>query len=351
MTHNATLARSVLLFRAFLDEQHDPDRFYSVLAQDSVRQLAEFVPLRGRSVLDVGGGPGYFADAFRAAGADLRRARPGRRRAVRARRAGPGHAARQRPGAAGAHRRSGRLLLVQCARTRSAPVADGRRDGAGDQARRDGVPLVHAVAVAVGRPRDGAVALPRRAPGPRPLPRAHRPRAQEPVRRVAVRGLGRGRAALGPQPARRRAGRRAAALPPVVGALGGRRPAGCARSCPGISCWCCASGAPEGPGPGVGNRLPGSNLPAVVDPCGAPASRWRAHSMQRRTIGLALLGIGAFSSPRRRSRAPVPVPRNSSCCRWTRTGSSVATGTGVDRVLPRRPHRAQQRDACAPAAT
>ena len=65
----ATLARSVRLFRAFLREQQDPDHFYTVLAEDSVRQLAEFVPLRGRCVLDVGGGPGYFAEAFRGAGA------------------------------------------------------------------------------------------------------------------------------------------------------------------------------------------------------------------------------------------------------------------------------------------
>ncbi len=65
----ATLGRSVRLFRAFLHEQDEPDRFYSVLAEDSVRQLAEHVALRGCRLLDVGGGPGYFAEAFRAAGA------------------------------------------------------------------------------------------------------------------------------------------------------------------------------------------------------------------------------------------------------------------------------------------
>jgi SAM-dependent methyltransferase len=68
MTH-ATLARSVRLFRAFLREQSDPDHFYGLLAADSVRQLSGYVDLRGKRVLDVGGGPGYFADAFRAAGA------------------------------------------------------------------------------------------------------------------------------------------------------------------------------------------------------------------------------------------------------------------------------------------
>ncbi|WP_199442723.1 class I SAM-dependent methyltransferase [Umezawaea beigongshangensis] len=63
------MERSVRLFRAFLREQPDPDHFYSTLAEDSVRQLARFTPLKGAVLLDVGGGPGYFARAFRAAGA------------------------------------------------------------------------------------------------------------------------------------------------------------------------------------------------------------------------------------------------------------------------------------------
>jgi SAM-dependent methyltransferase len=69
MARTATLSRSVALFRAFLREQSDPDLFYGVLARDSVEQLAEHVVLPGATVLDVGGGPGYFADAFRGAGA------------------------------------------------------------------------------------------------------------------------------------------------------------------------------------------------------------------------------------------------------------------------------------------
>jgi SAM-dependent methyltransferase len=59
----------VALFRAFLREQTDPDHFYRTLAGDSVAQLSRYVGLPGRTVLDVGGGPGYFADAFRGAGA------------------------------------------------------------------------------------------------------------------------------------------------------------------------------------------------------------------------------------------------------------------------------------------
>src|SRR5690349_13335653 len=68
MTH-ATLDRSVRLFRAFRVEQTDPDHFYWLLADDSVTLLRTYTPLDGKSMLDVGGGPGYFADAFRAAGA------------------------------------------------------------------------------------------------------------------------------------------------------------------------------------------------------------------------------------------------------------------------------------------
>ena len=65
----ATLQRSVALLNAFRVEQTDPDRFYGELAADSVAQLQEYVDLQDATVVDVGGGPGYFAAAFRAAGA------------------------------------------------------------------------------------------------------------------------------------------------------------------------------------------------------------------------------------------------------------------------------------------
>lgn len=65
----ATLRRSVTLFRGFLREQSDPEHFYRMLADDSVRQVGGYADLAGRVVLDVGGGPGYFAAAFEAAGA------------------------------------------------------------------------------------------------------------------------------------------------------------------------------------------------------------------------------------------------------------------------------------------
>jgi SAM-dependent methyltransferase len=65
----ATLARSLRLFRLFLEEQSAPSRFYSAFADDSVAALADYADLTGQTVLDVGGGPGYFAIAFRARGA------------------------------------------------------------------------------------------------------------------------------------------------------------------------------------------------------------------------------------------------------------------------------------------
>lgn len=65
----AGLTRSVELWRAFRVEQQEPARFYQALAQDSVSQLARYAELAGARVLDVGGGPGWFAEAFRQAGA------------------------------------------------------------------------------------------------------------------------------------------------------------------------------------------------------------------------------------------------------------------------------------------
>ena len=69
MPWTADLRRSVRLFSDFRVEQSDPARFYSALAEDSVGQLSGYRDLAGATVLDVGGGPGYFRDAFRRAGA------------------------------------------------------------------------------------------------------------------------------------------------------------------------------------------------------------------------------------------------------------------------------------------
>ncbi len=64
-----TLARSRQLLRAFRTEQSDPEGFYGLLAADSARQVAAYADLDGAVLLDVGGGPGFFADAFRGHGA------------------------------------------------------------------------------------------------------------------------------------------------------------------------------------------------------------------------------------------------------------------------------------------
>ena len=64
------LARSVRLFRLFLREQTDPELFYGSVATDAVSQVAAYSETAGKTVVDVGGGPGYFTAAFRAAGAD-----------------------------------------------------------------------------------------------------------------------------------------------------------------------------------------------------------------------------------------------------------------------------------------
>jgi SAM-dependent methyltransferase len=70
----ATLSRSVRLLGEFRFEQRDPARFYGALAKDTVtivtslwRSVHGTAPT-GRTLLDVGGGPGYFATAFGAAG-------------------------------------------------------------------------------------------------------------------------------------------------------------------------------------------------------------------------------------------------------------------------------------------
>lgn len=71
----ATLPRSVELLRSFKYEQTDPALFYGRLARDTadlVGFLAEDLNgagLKGASVLDVGGGPGYFASEFEGRGA------------------------------------------------------------------------------------------------------------------------------------------------------------------------------------------------------------------------------------------------------------------------------------------
>ncbi|UXA18360.1 class I SAM-dependent methyltransferase [Mycobacterium sp. SMC-4] len=70
----ATFARSVRLLAAFRFERSEPDRFYGALAADTVALVGDLWrsvsgrPIAGLTLLDVGGGPGYFATAFADAG-------------------------------------------------------------------------------------------------------------------------------------------------------------------------------------------------------------------------------------------------------------------------------------------
>jgi SAM-dependent methyltransferase len=63
------IARSVELFQLFRGEQTDPDAFYTFLAADTVVELRRHIDLSGKHAIDIGGGPGYMADALRAQGA------------------------------------------------------------------------------------------------------------------------------------------------------------------------------------------------------------------------------------------------------------------------------------------
>jgi SAM-dependent methyltransferase len=58
------------LLAAFAREQSDPGRFYTLLARDSVALLERHIQHNRCRVVDVGGGAGYFAAAFRDRGAE-----------------------------------------------------------------------------------------------------------------------------------------------------------------------------------------------------------------------------------------------------------------------------------------
>ena len=64
----ATLKRSVGLLGQFRYEQSDPARFYGALAEDTAAMVDDLWQRTPGTVLDVGGGPGYFAAAFTDAG-------------------------------------------------------------------------------------------------------------------------------------------------------------------------------------------------------------------------------------------------------------------------------------------
>jgi SAM-dependent methyltransferase len=63
------LQRSIRLFQGFRAQFDDANGFYTLLADDTVALIEEHQSVGRRRVVDIGGGPGYFAEAFRRAGA------------------------------------------------------------------------------------------------------------------------------------------------------------------------------------------------------------------------------------------------------------------------------------------
>jgi SAM-dependent methyltransferase len=58
------------LLRGFRHEADNPHDFYCFLAEDTVAQVQRYTLVDGAIAVDVGGGPGYVADAFKNAGAE-----------------------------------------------------------------------------------------------------------------------------------------------------------------------------------------------------------------------------------------------------------------------------------------
>ena len=197
------LRRSVELFRAFRVEQTDPDHFYRIQAADTVDQLRRWTPRRrtarrgrgrrrrvlhrgpggGRSPLPPGRARGRCTGRRRARRDDgardarpaptTRRARPGASAiavAVVPGRLAPGaHRGRRRQPPPAHRRRRRRGVLLQRARARPRPGPVPRRDDPGHAPRRDHLPVLHGVVLALGRSRDRSLALPGRSPGRPPL--------------------------------------------------------------------------------------------------------------------------------------------------------------------------------------
>ncbi|MDT0215262.1 class I SAM-dependent methyltransferase [Rothia sp. ARF10] len=64
-----TVARSSALFRSFLVEQSDPERFYTDVADDTIALITRHESLKSRTVLDVGAGQEQFGRRFAEHGA------------------------------------------------------------------------------------------------------------------------------------------------------------------------------------------------------------------------------------------------------------------------------------------
>ncbi|MEA2439813.1 MAG: hypothetical protein QOH76_1237 [Thermoleophilaceae bacterium] len=66
------IARVRTMWRLFRQEQSNPEPFYRLLAAEAVEELERrYGSLAGRTILDLGCGPGFYTDAFRARGATV----------------------------------------------------------------------------------------------------------------------------------------------------------------------------------------------------------------------------------------------------------------------------------------
>lgn len=63
------LRRTLHYARLFREEQSRPEQFYTFSARDTVRLVQRYHSLHGARAVDIGGGPGYLADALDSAGA------------------------------------------------------------------------------------------------------------------------------------------------------------------------------------------------------------------------------------------------------------------------------------------
>ena len=66
------IRRARMLWRLWRREQDEPEPFYALLATEAAEELERsYGPLAGRTILDLGCGPGFYTRALRTLGAQL----------------------------------------------------------------------------------------------------------------------------------------------------------------------------------------------------------------------------------------------------------------------------------------
>ena len=167
------IRRSIRLFQSFRNQFDDQNEFYTLLADDTVALLEEQTSVAGERIVDIGGGRGYFAQAFRRAGAASVLVEPGwESMGVAGRRLGYGVIGdgTMLPLVDGAFDISfSSNVLEHVAESGRLPG----RDGTGGPARRARVRDLHQLAVTLRRPRHRTLALFGGRVGRRTLRRTH----------------------------------------------------------------------------------------------------------------------------------------------------------------------------------